>query len=190
MALKFTLGVRSIRKLQQNIRELERNAVDQKTATALGRVIVKGIRDLTERGDSPIKGPGVSGKLPAYRRGYVEQIRRGGRRFPGPRQPAGFRRRRFRGKSVRPVNLRLSGEFMRSLRFKVVNSGSGKGALIGFRTRESERKERGHREGANNQRKRPIIPEARRGETFAQRITQKVLAILNKRINAITKRPI
>lgn len=76
------------------------------------------------------------------------------------------------GKKPRPVNLRLSGDFLTSLEHVVTKTAEGVGLEIGFWDPLSIDKEQGHREGANTQPERPIIPIDR--EEFAQTILNAV----------------
>lgn len=76
------------------------------------------------------------------------------------------------GKKPRPVNLLLTGQFLADLEYVVTQTGQGVGLEIGFFNATQADKEQGHREGANGQPERPIIPVLR--EDFAQSI-QKVI---------------
>lgn len=108
------------------------------------------------RGVSPING---KGRFPAYKNpeNYPDRVRD---RFPSKRR--------------RPVNLRLSGEFLKNLDVRVRVTGSRTTELkIGFFDKESIDKERGHRNGANGQPKRPIIPQG--NETFVKEMTDNLL---------------
>jgi hypothetical protein len=75
-------------------------------------------------------------------------------------------------KRLRPVNLFLSGKFLRALEFRL-NGVAGRYNLeIGFFDSNEAEKEEGHRDGANGQPKRPIIPIDR--EDFAQVIQNEI----------------
>ncbi len=84
--------------------------------------------------------------------------------------------RKFPGKKVRPVNLNLSGNFLDHLRARATKSG----VEIGFYTKKYELYEQGHREGANTQPKRPIIPVD--NETFSRNVYQRLVDSLRKRL--------
>lgn len=60
----------------------------------------------------------------------------------------------FPNKKVRPVNLTLSGKFLANLLVKTRD----RRISIGFFEERYEKMEEGHREGANTQPKRPVIP--------------------------------
>ncbi len=69
------------------------------------------------------------------------------------------------GKKPRPVNLHLTGDFLNQLRSVVIGTAGKMGLEIGFfpgsrdaNGVEASVKEQGHREGANGQPQRPIIP--------------------------------
>lgn len=86
---------------------------------------------------------------------------------------------KFPGKKARPVNLFLSGKFLKNLIARV----SGKTLEIGFFDEPWTDYEQGHREGANGQAKRPIIPNGR--EQFStsvyRRLVKAVQSVLNKK---------
>lgn len=100
---------------------------------------VDGMKDLISKGISPVK---QIGRMPAYKKpeSYPDRMRR---KFPAKRR--------------RPVNLLLSGEFLKDLTF-IVKRDSVQKVRFGFFQQKSILKERGHREGAGGQPKRPIIP--------------------------------
>lgn len=85
-------------------------------------------------------------------------------------------RHRYPDKQDRPVNLWLSGKFLKALglRFPV------KGVAIGFYQEPYSLYEQGHREGANGQPKRPIIPQ--QGETFIPNIMRDVIVALRQKL--------
>lgn len=91
------------------------------------------------------------------------------KRYPGKKKPQ------------RPVNLFLSGDFLQSLK---MTAAGGKNAFIRifFSDKLSIKKERGHREGAGGQPRRPIIPQG--GESFSEGIT---LALKRKLREIISK---
>ena len=84
-----------------------------------------------------------------------------GRRFRGYKNPDRYPGRL---KRPRPVNLKLTGKFLKSLSARV----SRDEIILFFRGRKSNLIEEGHRKGANSQRKRPILPQGE--ETFSRSI--------------------
>lgn len=85
-------------------------------------------------------------------------------------------------KFPRPVNLFLTGEFLRSLTFTVKKVEKRAQITIGFFEAKQALKEKGHREGANGQARRPIIP--RKSEGWAETIRLDIMKLLR---DAITK---
>lgn len=122
--------------------------------------------------------------------GFLEQKKRRisqgqspitGKRFPRYKNPD-----RYPGglKPSRPVNLRLTGDFLRDLVFRVI-TGKNPAIEIFFKTNESQLKEQGHREGANGQPKRPIIPNQR--ETYSRGLRRRLDALLQSVIDRAFK---
>jgi hypothetical protein len=121
----------------------------------LGFMIVEKMKELISRGISPITGK----RFPAYK---------DAKRYPAKQKPA------------RPVNLWLSGDFLDSLVARV--KGTRKPTItIGFDSQESNRKESGHREGANGQLERPIIPEG--SETFSKGVLVEIQKFLARKFD-------
>lgn len=92
------------------------------------------------------------------------------------------------GKKPRPVNLTLHGDFLNALQAKVTGTFGAHGIEVGFfpgwkddKGVEAYTKEEGHREGANGQPKRPIIPIGT--EDFAQRIQNIIWEIIEEEID-------
>ncbi len=128
-----------------------------KVAVDSNREIAKTVKEkilsFVERGISPIEG---MGRFPSYKpndgnkKKYPDTVRGD---FPGKRR--------------RPVNLSLSGKFLRSLKSYVKSRNI---IEVGFTDDRSKILEAGHRFGANGQGKRPIIPLAQNGEDFVKSI--------------------
>lgn len=100
-----------------------------------------------------------------------------GKRFQAYKDP-----KKYPGKQKpqRPVNLKLTGQFLKSLVGKI-KAGKSPEISISFNNSLAEKKELGHREGANSQRKRPIIPIGEEG--FADAILVKLREVLRKIID-------
>lgn len=97
-------------------------------------VLRKALLKTIARGVSPITGK----RFDAYK---------DPKKYPGNKKPP------------RPVNLKLSGDFLKSLRVKAVNvRRESIDYRVYFNKESSRKKEQGHREGAGGQPKRPIIP--------------------------------
>ena len=136
-----------------------------KDLDSLAITIIKEMKSMISKGISPIKG----------NKRFA--------RYKNPeRYPEGVRGS-FPKKRKRPVNLTLSGDFLKMLKFKS-KTGRKPKIEIGFYDKLSKKKEQGHREGAGGQPKRPIIPKGK-GESYAVRIVTEVrrnlLDILDKR---------
>lgn len=156
----MAITVRVSTKKLERLRDTIRKPVDKRTAKAVQKAVVELVLGSALSGNSPIAG---KGKFPAYRGSYREQIRRG----------------KIPGKSLRPVNLLLDGDFLASLKAKISpNTEQGWGIEVGFFDRKSIKKEQGHREGANNQAKRPLIPQD----------NEKFNRAINKRLNLLFAR--
>lgn len=95
---------------------------------------------------------------------------------------------KFPNKRPRPVNLFLSGDFLDALQAHVVGTAGDFGIEIGFfpgwkdaNGVEAYVKEQGHREGANGQPQRPVIPIGT--EDFAQTIQNAIWEIIEEVID-------
>lgn len=115
----------------------------------------------------------VRGKISDARRGYPYSVRG-----------------KFPDKRPRPVNLLLSGEFLAALEHRVVGIAGQYSVEIGFfEDSDKDRKtgvhpaikEQGHREGANGQPERPIIPIGR--EDFQISIQKAIIKIVDEVID-------
>ena len=80
----------------------------------------------------------------------------------------------FPDKKIRPVNLSLSGKFLKNLKAKVENGT----LLVGFFEEPWSKYELGHREEANGQPKRPIIPQNE--EQFSQSVYRRLVKALQQ----------
>lgn len=129
---------------------------------SVGSAVVSEMKDLISRGKSPIQG---RRNFPAYRGSYRDRIRKG----------------KIPGKSLRPVNLKLNGDFLDDLTSKASSRGFG----VGFFTSESEKKEQGHREGTNGQAERPIIPQGR--EIFVSSVRRIFANAIRKAVERQTR---
>ncbi len=168
---KVTVTKGSFVALSRKIKSLKA-PIDRDTADKAGEAAVKAMLKMIRAGSSPIAN---GGKFPAYRGSYRDAIDRYGR-------VNGF------SKSLRPVNLTLSGRFLDSLISTPEQGRSGWGFLIEFDDPDSADKEDGHRTGHNGQEKRPIIPLASEG--FARPVSTKYTKIFRDRINKLLNKPL
>lgn len=140
-----------LKKIAQKIGGL---TIKRDQAQEIGRGIVEDMLKMMNAGVSPIAG----------------------KRFPQYKNPAKYPGDR---KARSPVNLKLTGDFQNALRGRIQGTGKNSVTLqVGFFDKENADKERGHREGANTQPIRPVIP--KEGETFAKSIQLNALRRLKK----------
>lgn len=145
--------------------------MNKKTALVVGNVIEKEMKKSISKGLSPVKGVG---------RFVPYAIQRG---IPNG-YPTGIV-----GKNKRPINLKLTGEFLKSLTHFTKRSGSGFEAKIGFKivNKRISALFETHNEG-----KHPHVPQRRfvptkKGERFLVSIERKYIAIITKRLNDVLK---
>lgn len=161
MAVNITVDFKISKKLEKALKDMKK-PIDKETARAVGEAVVEGMKALIAKGQSPIAG---NGRFPAYK---------DPKKYPGTRKPKS------------PVNLKLTGDFLDDLIYRLVTHPSGYAASIRYATSESRDKELGHREGANGQPKRPTLPTGS-GEDLSKSIKSEVTKILTDRILEVLK---
>lgn len=158
--MKITGRITGVPALEKKLASLG-VGLTREEADAVGEAVIEGAKTMIARGSSPIRGGSVTGRFPAYKNPES---------YPGKRKPK------------TPVNLTLTGKFLNAFRHKVVSAAgeSLKGFIpeIGFFSDKEALKEQGHREGANGQPSRPIIPNASIGERWAATIEDKYMRIV------------
>lgn len=159
MSLRFKINAREIKKLKELVESLQK-PINKTTASEVGETVIKEMKDLISKGISPIQG---NSRFPAYK--YPKK-------YPGKR------------KGKRPVNLKLTGQFLDALSHKEKDSKSGVATEVFYEGSESK-KELGHREGVNSQPKRPTLPID--GEDFAVKIKRKILKIYEARLRELIR---
>lgn len=124
----------------------------------ISEIIIVQIKDSVRKGKSPIHP---------------------GKRFEKYKNPE-----KYPGKlkKKRPVNLHLSGDFLKNLK-ALARVGLAPRMTIGFFDKKSILKEKGHRERANGQPSRPIIPT--RKEEFARFLRRKFLDSVVEYLNKV-----
>lgn len=133
----------ALKGLRAKLKDAEK-AVTSSDAKILGAQVVTEMTKMISKGISPVGGKRYEAyKRAGDKRGYPANARS---EFPDKRN--------------RPVNLRLSGEFLQDLTHKVDRNGRGYAPRIGYFEEESKLKEQGHAEGVGGQPKRPTIPES------------------------------
>lgn len=78
-----------------------RKKIPKRVLDEAGKEMIDEIKNLVSKGTSPIRG---EGKFAAYRGTYRDRIKKG----------------KIPGKSLKPVNLTLDGDFMDSLEYKIL----------------------------------------------------------------------
>lgn len=162
MKFRARIDQASVQRVKEKLQDL-RSPLTKKDAEQIGKAVVQEMKVMIAKTQSPIAG---DGKFPALKPNYRKWKQ--GQGEPGI------------------PNLKLTGKFLADLGHKAFTQ-SGRWVLsVGF-TKQSERvKERGHREGVNGQRKRPIIPQD--GEKFARQIQQRILEIAIVAVKRVTRR--
>jgi hypothetical protein len=161
MSLKVKITGKKLKSFIEGVSELKEEAIDKKTATRIGIGVTSKMLDFISKGISPIQG---AGRFPAYKNP---------KKYPGDL------------KAKRPVNLYLSGDFLKSLDYREIKTSSGYATEI-FYIGEESKKEQGHREGAHGQPKRPTIPQGR--EEFVVAIQRIITNLFKDRIAEVIKK--
>lgn len=186
-------------------------AVDDRVAGAVAFAVRERMLQLVSRGISPILG---AGRFPEYKAvsegrkqgtqarvarnlarstrnaSRAQQARNASKRIRSAARAAkrGYPysvQNEFPDKKPRPVNLTLSGDFLRALEIGFSAIGKRVRFAVGFYDEAQAKKERGHREGANGQRKRPIIPKGQ--ESFAETIKADIFQIVRQAVRNAAK---
>lgn len=149
---------REVKKIvDDNFKRIVRNSRDPAKAL-MKREVLNSIA----RGVSPAKGggdqTGGSARFVRYSESYINAILKG--RFA-----------RF-SKRLRPVNLKLSGKMLRSI--KTLNTKTGFTIFFSDRLADIHQNQ-----GAGRRKvKRKLLPDARKGETFSRVITNKLVKLI------------
>lgn len=160
MAFKVEFEIKITDKLKKALEEATK-PIDEITAKKVAIDVIKKMKSLIRRGESPIDG---NGKFPKYKNP---------KRYPGKLKPK------------TPVNLKLTGKFLDSLRSRHKPNRYGIGTELYFPAKQ-ELKEQGHREGANGQPERPILPSVK-GEKFTKDIRDLYTELYRERILEVLK---
>jgi len=153
-------------RLKKKLKELKQ-PIDSKTAKEIGKMLISEIRAMTEKGISPVRDGGVGGSARFTK-------------YKNPKKYPGDKKRQ------RPVNLRLTGDMMKSLKYDIVqNPKTGNDTDI-YYSGNNYLKERGHREGVHGQPKRVTIP--KENEQFAVRILRQIKKIYGNRVKLLLKK--
>ncbi len=146
--------------------------VNSTMANKLGNSILRETKNLVGVGKSPVKG---KGRFPAYAK------QRKGSGYPDTPDI----RRRFPSKKTRPVNLELSGKFLKALGFKKTDGGIDFGWIDP--SEDIKKLIDAHNNGLNkNVPQRKVIPNAD-GEDYTASIRRLIKDIYLQRIRAIIR---
>jgi hypothetical protein len=145
MSIKVDVKFKGFDALKKKLGSRALNAAifNKKTSEKVGKTVIIEMKNLIAKGISPIAAPWPN-KFEKYKPSYIDTIKK--------------QKGEYRGKKVSPVNLKLTGDFLKSLTSGTVNNINGTFAKAFFNDETSALKEKGHREGANKQKKRPVIP--------------------------------
>ena len=207
--IKATISLKGLERLLKKFPE----ALDLKTGGAMVDQVTREMRSMISKGVSPIEG---KGRFPDYKAvaaakpfkeaasQITKAIREGDttlhksdsksyRNLARATEKRGYPynvRKDFPDKRPKPVNLKLSGKFLRSLTGKVnINKSDARRYFevrIGFFNKESVAKESGHRYGApkpGDQPHRPIIPVD--NEKLAKRLQLIIRDVIRKAIDRV-----
>lgn len=183
------------------------SAIDERLAQAVGYTVRQRMLNFISKGISPIDG---RGRFPEYKapknlrtlqnimRSAKANAKSSGRSRAVLQRAKQKKAKLQRGypysteeykkgtKKARPVNLYLTGAFLSALSFGFGKAGKKMRVAIGFFDPKEAIKEKGHREGANGQAKRPIIP--RGSERFNETIRLDIMNLLRDAVRKATKR--
>lgn len=162
----------------KNVTKLRRN----KTINRLQRKQISANRRTIKALSSQGAGRGaLAKKLRADNR----TLRGGKRAAKGSGYPYNTPQYRAGTKRPRPVNLYLTGDFLRALALSVKTVADRALVEIGWWDPKQAIKEKGHREGAGGQPKRPTLPG--RGERWAQVIQLDIMKVLREAVSKAAK---
>jgi hypothetical protein len=160
MAFKVSFELQLSPKLVAALKEAGK-PIDDATAKKVGIEVTKEMKTLIAKGISPIEG---SGKFPRYKNPQ---------KYPGDR------------KAKSPVNLKLLGDFLNALTYRVKAGPFGKITEIFYGNNQSI-KEEGHRKGTGGQPERPTLP-SEKGEDFTRTIKEIYTEAYKARILEVLK---
>jgi hypothetical protein len=164
----------------RKIAELEKK-IDDAFRGEVGFIAVKLIKDLLSRGVSPVEG---KGRLASYKNAakYPGLNRNKGKNLKRTTQPMTREALAKTTKKQSPVNLKLTGDMLKSLSFKVKQGR----IWIGFFDTKEAIKAKALQDGTANMAARPILP-TEPGQQFAQTIWREILKAVKEKIENLTK---
>lgn len=194
---KVTVSKSTIENLKKKLQQLK-EPVSAQTANKLGKLVVAEMKDMISKGISPVgTGDRFDGYLAVSRVGKITKIAKS---LSGSRKASAkakisqakkgypYNTKEFRKgqKGIRPVNLKLTGDFLRDLSSKIRSIKGSYVTDIGYSNEKQKKKEQGHRESAGGQPSRPTIPTTQEG--FAQRIQRIISSVYREHIRDLLKK--
>lgn len=189
MAYRITSDQKKIAALKKKLEQLKA-PIDRATAMELGKALVDEMLDLISKGISTVEG---TGRMPAYKaQAKSNALRKAGNKAGAKAAKTGYPysvKSKYPDKRDRPVNLKLSGAFLKDLWFQISSDKDGFFPEIGYGPNKgslSWKKESGHAEGVNGQPERPTIPENQ--SKFAQRLKTIISSLYRKRVRELANK--
>lgn len=166
MAMKVTFPKQKLKNVVETLKDYPR-AFGRDDAKAMAEEVLDEMQSLIAKGISPVRG---EGRFTGYSESY----------------PSKWHQRTY-GKKKRPVNLRLSGDMLSNLTYKIVKVGSRSAVEIFFKSAKSSGQKLSPEEKfQKNQKTRPLLPTS--GKGFALSIQEIVVRHYNEAINAFLKK--
>ncbi len=147
-----------------------KTAFGRDEANETAKEVVSEMKDMISKGISPVKSVG---RFPAYLRAGEKG------KYPDNQ------RSKYPTKRQRPVNLYLSGDFLKALSYRILSGKFGFSFDVGYFDKDSVAKEEGHALGWNGQPQRPTIPD---DGQFAERIQRIIFNGFKKAVSAFVKK--
>lgn len=167
MTLKAKFDSAALKQNAVELKKLQEIAFTSRLASDVGSTIVNQVKDEISKGISPVKG---AGRFAGYKESYQEAIR--------------SQRGQFSGKGTRPVNLKLSGDFINSLGFK--SKGLKNKIEVSLNFYGEQDKETWLRSNPNHAAPRKALP--RGSESFNVSIQKTIKDVVNRFIINLLKK--
>jgi hypothetical protein len=154
-------------KVKFSIKDYVNDFMDKATRKKLGDTVVAEAKANIAAGISPVRW---EGRFEGYSESYKAAIRRG--------------KKDLKGKTVRPVNLSVTGDLMR----EYTHEGDENTVRVGFVDASTQNKKLAgyHIGGTENMPSREVVPQP--GQEWTVRIQQAIKTIYSERLSAIIKR--
>ena len=153
--------------VQFDITEYINRFMDNSTKQSLGSAVVDEAKSMIASGQSPVKG---NGRFQGYSDSYLKAIR--------------DRLNASDGKTVRPVNLNLSGKMLDAYGYRANSNSVTVGIMTATNSIENEIAGY-HNDGTDKMPQRQLVP--KEGEEWAVKIMRVIKEIYSDRLNDIIK---